>query len=86
MVHLTVIVNVTLAPTARLAVEQVTVPDANVQPEEADTNVAPDGSVSVTFTFVASRGPLFFAVKVYVEVAPEVALAVPLPDSDRAVP
>ena len=54
MLHPTVIVNVRLAPTPRLALEQVTVPDANVEPEEAETNVAPEGSVSVTRTFVAS--------------------------------
>jgi len=54
----TVIVNVALPPLARLATVQVTVPELFEQPELADTNVTPLGSVSVTVTPLAAFGPL----------------------------
>src|SRR5260370_276690 len=57
-------VNVALAPTARLPTEQVTVPEAFVHPELADTKVTPAGRVSVTTTLVAALGPLFVATTV----------------------
>src|SRR5262249_33660842 len=53
------------APFARLPTLQVTTPAAWVQPA-ADTNVEFDGSVSLTTTFVASAGPLFFTARWYV--------------------
>src|SRR5262249_59313039 len=53
----TTIVRVTVAPPARFPIVQVTVPEAFVQPEPADTNVTPVGRVSVTVTPVASLGP-----------------------------
>src|SRR4030081_1774351 len=56
----TVMVNVALAPTARLPTGQVTVPALLVQPG-ADTKVTPEGRVSVTVTPVAGSGPLFLA-------------------------
>src|SRR6267142_483892 len=43
-------VNVALAPLARLPAVQVTVPETLVQPEVADTKVAPAGRVSTTLT------------------------------------
>ena len=58
------IVSVAVAPEARLPMLQVTVPEALVQPEEADTKVTPPGRVSVTTTPVASDGPLLVAVSV----------------------
>ena len=63
----TVMVNVELAPEARLPTEQVTVPEALVQVpwlEDAETKVTPLGRVSVTVTPVAGDGPLFLAVSV----------------------
>ena len=53
-----------LAPEASEPTLQVTVPEALVQPELADTKVTPAGRVSVTTTPVAALGPLFFAVRV----------------------
>src|SRR2546426_893686 len=58
-------VNVELAPLARLPAAQVTVPALLVQPALADTKVTPVGRVSVTLTPVAVAGPLFVAVSVY---------------------
>src|SRR5438132_675283 len=58
------IVNVALAPEASEPALQVTVPEALVQPELADTKVTPAGRVSVTMTPVAALGPLFLAVTV----------------------
>src|SRR5882762_11974548 len=58
------IVNVALAPLARLPAVQVTVPETLVQPEVADTKVTPAGRVSTTLTPVAGSGPLFLAVTV----------------------
>jgi hypothetical protein len=55
----TVIVNVSLRPEARLAAVQVTVPPLKAQPVEADENVSPVGSVSVTVIPLAALGPAF---------------------------
>src|SRR3982074_301579 len=60
----TLIVNVALAPLARLPAVQVTVPDTLVQPALAETKVTPAGRVLVTFTPVAGLGPLLVAVTV----------------------
>ena len=54
----TVIVKLALAPEARLATVQVTVAPP-VQALEADENVSPAGSTSVTLTPVAVLGPAF---------------------------
>src|SRR5262245_56823979 len=78
--------NVAEDPTPRLAREQVTILDAMVQPGDADTNVAPAGRFSVTRTFVPSSGPPLPAERLYVEVAPEVAFAGPVPERVRLVP
>jgi hypothetical protein len=51
-------VSVACAPRARAPTTQRTVDAANVQPGEADTNVAAAGKVSVTTTPVAAKGPL----------------------------
>ena len=53
----TTIVSVAFPPFARLPTVHVTVPEAFVQPVDADTNPTPVGSVSVTATPVASLGP-----------------------------
>ncbi len=55
----TVSVKVALAPEARLATVQVTVPELLAHPVEADENVSPAGSTSVTLTPVAVLGPAF---------------------------
>src|SRR5438309_1240726 len=55
---------VALAPEASEAALQVTVPEALVQPELADTKVTPAGRVSVTTTPVAALGPLLVALRV----------------------
>ena len=60
----TTIVTVALAPLARLPIEQVTFPEALVQPDEAETKVTPAGRESVAVTPVAGLGPLFFTVTV----------------------
>src|SRR5437870_5601539 len=57
-------VNVALAPTARLPTEQVTVSAEFVRSEVAEPKVTPAGRVSVTTTPVAGLGPLFLAVTV----------------------
>jgi len=43
-------VKVILALAPRLAVEQVTIPEAKTQLAEADMNIAPEGSVLLTTT------------------------------------
>src|SRR5438132_520610 len=61
------IVIVALAPEARGPTAQVTVPEALVQVpwvELADTNVTPEGSVSVTVAPVAASGPLLVTFRV----------------------
>src|ERR1700730_13866128 len=61
----TLMVNVALAPEARLPTVQVTVPAEFVHPVLAETKVTPAGRVSVTVTPVAGDGPLFLATIVY---------------------
>ena len=80
----TVIVKVALAPDASVPALQVTVPEALVQPLEAETNVTPAGRVSVTTTPVAGLGPLLLAVTVYVMVLPATAEAGPVFVIDRS--
>ena len=58
------IVIVALAPDASGPAVQVTVPEALVQPELAETKVTPDGRVSVTVEPVLALGPLFLTVRV----------------------
>src|SRR6266516_7288097 len=58
------IVIAALAPEASEPTAQVTVPEALVQPELADTKVTPAGRVSVTTTPVAALGPLLVAFRV----------------------
>jgi hypothetical protein len=62
VVHLTLMVIVGWAPLARVPSTQRTVEETNVQPDEADTNVAPAGSALVTTTLVAVSGPLLVTV------------------------
>src|ERR1700737_4620780 len=56
------IVIVALAPLARLPTLQVTVPEAFVQPELADTKVTPAGRGPVTLTPGGASGPCFWGV------------------------
>src|SRR5205809_5364319 len=72
------VVNVALAPAARLPTEQVTVPAEFVHPVLAETKVTPAGRVSVTVTPVAGLGPLFLATTVYVIGLLTVAVAGPV--------
>jgi hypothetical protein len=58
------IVTVALAPEASEPTLQVTVPEALVQPELADTKVTPAGRVSVTVEPELALGPLFLTVRV----------------------
>src|SRR5690349_8113873 len=63
-VGMTTIVTMALPPAARLPTLQFTVAVPLQLPcvVVAETNVTPAGSVSVTFTFVATAGPLFVAI------------------------
>ena len=56
-------------PAGRFAIRHVIVPASSEQPGAA-TNVVPRGSVSVRLTPLASDGPLFATVSVYVISAP----------------
>src|SRR5260370_1104835 len=58
------IVTVELAPEASEPAVQVTVPEALVHPELAETKVTPAGRVSVTVEPVLASGPLFLTVTV----------------------
>jgi hypothetical protein len=51
----------------------VTVPEAFVQPAEADTNVTDAGSVSTTWTSAASAVPPLDTTRVYTRFCPTVA-------------
>ena len=64
------IVTEAVPPFGMSASVQVTVPDAFVQPEEADTKVNPAGRVSVIVGARAAVGPAFVAVTVNVTFAP----------------
>ena len=60
----TVSVNVAFAPLARIAALQVTVAPESLHPGDAETNVSPLGSVSVTVTPLAALGPAFVTTSV----------------------
>ena len=71
----TTTVIVAVPPLAILPSAPVIVPEALVAVPwlaVADTNVTPDGKTSVTVTPVASLGPAFVTVKVYVKVPADV--------------
>src|SRR5262249_34503312 len=67
---------VTIAPFTSVPSVQVTVigEPLGVQARLPGTNVAPAGKTSVTITFVASPGPLFVTVSVYVIVPPAITV------------
>ncbi len=68
-VGVTSMVIVEVAPALTVPRSQVTIPDASLQPAEAETKVTPVGSVSVNVTFVPSMDELLFVtVTVYVRV------------------
>jgi hypothetical protein len=86
---LTVIANGVLAPAGMLVNVQVTVPDVapgagvvheNPEPEVGVklANAVPAGTLSVSTTLVATLGPAFVTVIVYVIEAPAVTVAAPL--------
>src|SRR5438067_6437503 len=60
----TVMVKDLVAPLASDPPVQVTVPEAFVQPLEAEENVTPAGRVSVTVELLEASGPLFVTVSV----------------------
>src|SRR3989442_689783 len=70
-------VNVELAPAARLPTVQVTVPAEFVHPVLAETKVTPAGRGSVTTTPVAGPGPLLVCGTVLVKMVLTVALKRP---------
>src|SRR5438309_29244 len=77
----TTMVIVAVAPEASEPMLQVTVPEALVQVpwvELAETNVTPEGRVSVTVVPVAPFGPLLVAFRVYVIGAVTVAVVGPV--------
>jgi hypothetical protein len=71
-------VKMAVAFTARLAAVQVTVPALKEHPALAELKLTCAGRVSVTTIVVATVGPLFFAVRVYVIVSPWFAVAGPV--------
>ena len=60
---------VAVTPAVNVGNDKVTTPAANVGvtpwSELAETKATPEGSVSLTTTFVASQGPAFVIVTVY---------------------
>jgi hypothetical protein len=73
-----VIVYVTLAPGARVAIVSVSAPDTLVCPFPLQVKeVTPAGTASLTATPVAVLGPVFVTTTVYVVVVPGTAVVVP---------